>query len=341
MTDQKTLSSAQVKAEALRLGFSACGLAPAAPIEAAHAERLRHWVAEGCHADMGYIADRLDMRLDPRRLVEGARTVVSVALNYYTDDTLAPDGYDFARYARGRDYHDVMRERLRRLMAALGLEEHADGRPFCDTAPIDERYWAARAGLGWCGRSGQLIIPAAGTYFFLGELVLVHPADAYDAPMPARCGHCRRCVDACPTGALFGDGTLDARRCLSYLTIEHRGNLPAGTGDKMGHCVYGCDRCAEACPWNRFARPTDEAAFRPSDAMRDMTADDWQALTIDDYRRLFKGSAVKRAKYEGLIRNIHAVSATAEEAPAPPDSGTAQDTGDVRNTPADEAGKGL
>lgn len=308
MHNPEILSAQQVKAEAARLGFAACGLAPAEPLPAAHADRLRRWLAEGRNGDMAYLANHLDKRLDPRLLVEGAATIVSVALNYFTDDTLSADGYAFARYALGRDYHDVVREKLRALMAALNLEEYRDGRPFCDTAPVDERYWAVRCGLGWTGRSGQLIIPGAGTYFFLGELILCRPADAYDSPTASRCGTCRRCLDACPTGALLGDGTLDARRCLSYLTIEHRGDLPAGTGADMGGCVYGCDRCAEACPWNRFARPTAEAAFRPSDALRRMTAADWQRLTVDDYRALFKGSAVKRAKYEGLLRNIKALS---------------------------------
>lgn len=313
MTPSQTLSAQQVKAEALRLGFAACGLAPALPLDAAHAARVRQWLAEGRHGDMAYLANHLEKRLDPRLLVEGAQTVVSVALNYYTGTSLAPEGYDFARYAQGRDYHDVVREKLRALMAALGLQEHTDGRCFCDTAPVDERYWAMRCGLGWNGRSGQLVIPGAGTYFFLGELILLHPADAYDSPVPSRCGTCRSCIDACPTGALLGDGSLDARRCLSYLTIEHRGDLPADTGDHMGHCVYGCDRCAEACPWNRFARPTAETDFQPSDALRRMTADDWQHLTPEQYRTLFKGSAVKRAKYEGLLRNIRALSDSAPE----------------------------
>lgn len=301
------LSAQQVKAEAARLGFAACGLAPAEPLMPEAAAQYRQWLEGGCQADMAYLANNLEKRLDPRLLVEGARTVVSVAMNYYTDESLSPEGYAFARYARGRDYHDLMRERLRSLMTALSLEEYVDGRPFCDTAPVDERYWAVRCGLGWRGRSGQLVIPGAGTYFFLGELIVCREADAYDDPMQSRCGHCRRCLDACPTGALRGDGTLDARRCLSYLTIEHRGDLPTCAGQEMGNCVYGCDRCAEACPWNRFATVTPEAELHPSEALRSMTADDWANLTVEQYRALFKGSAVKRAKYEGLVRNIGAV----------------------------------
>lgn len=301
------LSAQQIKAEAARLGFSACGLSVAAPVDEAHARRIREWVAAGRHGEMNYLERNLELRLNPCLLVEGARTIVSVALNYYTEAALSPHGYQFARYALGRDYHDVVRERLRELMAAIGLKEHEDGRVFCDTAPVDERYWAVRGGLGWCGRSGQLIIPGAGTYFFLGELILTREADHYDAPQASRCGACRRCVEACPTGALLGDGTLDARRCLSYLTIEYRGDLPAGTAAKMGHCVYGCDRCAEACPWNSFARPTTVEDFQPSASLQRMTTDDWTALTPEQYRALFKGSAVKRAKYDGLVRNIRAI----------------------------------
>lgn len=297
-----------IKAEARRLGFSACGLAPAGPVSAERGARIRKWLAAGRHGTMDYLARNVEKRLDPRQVFEGARTVVSVALNYYPAVSVGTaEGYTLARYAYGRDYHDVVRERLRALMAALGLQEFADGRVFCDTAPIDERYWAVQAGLGWQGRNCQLIVPGAGSYFFLGELLLRHEADAYDRPLPPRCGTCRRCLEACPAAALSADG-IDARRCLSYLTIEHRGPLPAAAGMQMGRCIYGCDRCAEVCPWNRFASPSDETAFRPSAALCDMSAADWQTLTVERYRALFKGSAVKRTKFEGLVRNIRAVA---------------------------------
>ncbi|MDD7563434.1 MAG: tRNA epoxyqueuosine(34) reductase QueG [Alloprevotella sp.] len=312
MSHHIMLHSDQIKAEAKRLGFYAAGIAPAAPLDEEYARRYKAWLAGGHQADMAWIENNLEKRLNPCLLVEGAQTIVSVALGYYLPDSQAGGAVSLARYARGRDYHDVMRERLKALMAALGLQDYVDGRIFCDTAPIDERYWAKQCGLGWPGRSGQFIIPGAGTYFFLGELVLIHPADHYDQPATGRCGECRRCIDACPTGALMGDGTLDARRCLSYLTIEHRGELPIGTGSKMGSCFYGCDRCAEACPWNRFAPATAEKDFQPKTELKQMTTTDWQSLTIEDYRRLFKGSAVKRAGFEGLTRNIQALH-TAED----------------------------
>ena len=304
------LSASHVKQLAAELGFSACGLAPAVPVDSGRAAELRRWLAEGCQADMHYLEGNLDKRLNPCLLVEGAKTVVSLAVNYYSSQVPPASGsaYRLARYAYGTDYHEVVKQLLRRLMQQLGLEEGRDGRVFVDTAPIDEKYWAQQCGLGWRGRHSQLILPRAGSYFFLGELVLVHPADAYDAPMQSHCGNCRRCIDACPTGALRGDGTLDARLCLSYLTIEQRGDLPAEAAEGMGHCFYGCDRCAEACPWNeRFARNTEVEELQPRPTLLCMDKADWQQLTREQYTEIFRKSAVKRAKWEGLARNLEAV----------------------------------
>lgn len=313
------LSARRIKDEAARLGFSACGLARAGRVGPEREAELRHWLAEGCQGEMDYLARHLEMKLDPRLLVEGAKTIVSLAVNYYPGDEAQESRADecdhsdtfrphLARYACGTDYHEVVKEMLRSLLAALGLAEGTDGRCFVDTAPVDEKYWAVQAGLGWRGRNSLLIVPGQGSYFFLGELILTHEADAYDRPVGDRCGNCRRCLEACPTQALRGDGTMDARRCLSYLTIEHRGDLPEGTGEKMGDCIYGCDRCAEACPYNtRLPRPTQIEALRPRPALAAMTEADWRTLTIDRYREIFRKSAVKRAKYEGLMRNIAAV----------------------------------
>lgn len=325
------LHAQQIKTLARHLGFHACGLTAARPVDGQRAAAFRQWLAEGRQADMHYLENHLEKRLDPRLLVPGAQTIVSLAVNYYTPDEMGdsctssslpsegenvarPDEYaqnrwTLARYARGTDYHEVVKTMLRQLMAAMHLEEGTDGRCFVDTAPIDEKYWAQQCGLGWKGRNSQLIIPGAGSYFFLGELVLVHEADAYDRPMPSRCGTCRRCLDACPAHALLGNGELDARRCLSYLTIEHRGPLPDGTGSLMGNCFYGCDRCNDACPWNhRFASPTTVPEFLPRPSILSMTPDDWQHLTVDQYRSLFRQSAVKRAKFEGLMRNVQAIT---------------------------------
>lgn len=308
------LSSAEIKQKAKEIGFSACGMARAEAVAPRRAEELRHWLAGGCHADMDFLSRNLEKKLDPRLLVDGAKTVVSLAVNYYSEslgftDETDEDIWHLARYAYGDDYHEVVKNMLGRLLASLRLEEYKDGRCFVDTAPVDEKYWAQRCGLGWRGRNSQLIIPRMGSYFFLGELILVHEADSYDTPALSRCGSCHACLDACPCHALAGDGTLDARKCLSYLTIEHRGELPAGTGDLMGNCIYGCDRCAEACPWNmRFASPTHIAGLKPRAALLAMKPSDWCNLTPERYRILFRKSAVKRAKFDGLKRNVKAVS---------------------------------
>lgn len=310
-----TISYDDIKRCALALGFDRIGLARAERVSARREAELRKWLCEGCHGEMEYLARNVDKRLDPRLLVEGARTVVSVAVNYNPGDVVCGDGrWHLARYAYGTDYHEVVKAMLRQLLAALGLSEGDDGRAFVDTAPVDEKYWAWRAGLGWRGRNSQLILPGAGSYFFLGELILTHEADRYDVPAPNHCGACRACVDACPMHALKGDGTMDARRCLSYLTIENRGEIPTEAAAGISPCIYGCDRCAEVCPWNRrFASPTAVKALMPRPSILEMENDDWRRLTPEHYRTLFTHSAVKRAKYEGLMRNIRAAITTEAE----------------------------
>ena len=259
---------------------------------------------------MAYLENHVEKRLNPCLLVEGAQTVVSVAVNYYSDRVPAPPStqWRLARYAYGTDYHEVVKGMLHRLLELLGPEAGEGSRAFVDTAPVDEKYWAQRCGLGWQGRNSQLIIPQAGSYFFLGELILTEKCDEYDDFIPNRCGTCHRCVEACPTGALRGDGLLDARRCLSYLTIEHRGPLPTEEARRMSPCFYGCDRCAEACPWNeRFAHNTEVEELQPRPTLLRMDKADWQQLTREQYTEIFRKSAVKRAKFEGLRRNIDAM----------------------------------
>lgn len=313
------ISTATLKECAARIGFAACGVAPAGPVDSRRAEELKAWLAEGCYGDMEYLARNVDKKLDPRLLVEGARSVVSVAVNYYPGEEgftgeSEENAWKLARYAYGTDYHEVVKQMLRELLAALGLEEGTDGRAFVDTAPVDEKYWAVRCGLGWRGRNTQLVIPGAGSFFFLGELILTHECDAYDEPQRNRCGTCHACLDACPTQALRGDGTMDARKCLSYLTIEYRGELPEDAQAKMSPCFYGCDRCAEVCPWNkRFARPTEVTLLQPRPAILAMKPEDWRHLTREQYQELFRKSAVKRAKFEGLTRNISAMEPSETE----------------------------
>lgn len=310
------LSAGLIKAEAERLGFFACGLAEARQVDDRTAARFRQWLQRGCHAGMGYMQRHADLRLDPRRLAEGCRTVVCALLNYRPAVCLPENRLQLSWYAYGQDYHDIVRGKLHSLLTALQQRYPAlTGRAFCDTAPVLERYWAWQCGLGWPGRHTQLVFPHHGSAFFIGGLLLDLPADRYDRPATPHCGTCRRCIDACPTHAIGEDGQLDARRCLSYLTIENRGAIPAEAARKMPPYFYGCDRCLRACPHLQTAPPTREAAFAPRPELLAMTDGDWMRLDVERYRRLFKGSAVKRAKYEGLVRNLQAISQSREAEP--------------------------
>ena len=304
-----TITSEQIKAEAQRLGFFACGIAKADAVEQSVVDSYKRWIAEGCNGNMAYLENYPDKRFDPRLLVPGVRSIVSVALNYAPSRNIPTDAPQFASYALGKDYHDVVKKKLSLLAERLGFELSDQVRAFCDSAPVLERYWAVRAGLGWTGRNHQLIIPHAGSMFFLGELFLPIEVE-YDKPMESRCGTCYQCVEACPTEALqLQDDKhtckFDGRLCLNYQTIENRGDIPDELASKLAPYIYGCDRCQSACPWNRFSVPNTTPELQPSDELLAMKREDWLALTEDDYRKLFKGSAVKRAKYAGLMRNIH------------------------------------
>ena len=314
--------SHRIKAEALRLGFSACGIAKAEPVDEETARAFRNWLRQGGHATMQYMENYEDKRLDPRLLMPGVKSIISVALNYTPETPVK----GFANYAIGKDYHDIVKQKLQKLAQKItphqlprgGEQEPAqttspsgeDGRgvffrAFSDSAPVLERYWAMKAGLGFIGKNHQLIIPGMGSQFFLGELFVDIELEP-DAPCRQHCGNCHRCIDACPTGALEEEGFRGAL-CLSYLTIENRGDIPEEAAQKMGETFYGCDRCQQVCPWNAKAKPTAEPLLQPTSELLSMKDEDWQQLSVEQYRKLFKGSAVKRAKYEGLMRNIKAI----------------------------------
>lgn len=286
------LNSKDIKAQAQRLGFVACGFAKAEPVAESFAIRYRRWLELDFCGEMDYMRRNVEMRLKPNLLVPGVQTIVSLAMNFMPEHQQPA----MSLYAQGQDYHDVMKQRMRQLMEDMQLE----GRCFVDTAPVLERYWAWKSGIGIITPNGGFIsVPGYGPTVFLGELFLLAEADHYDKPLapPPLEGAGERLF--CP--ALTPDG-LDARRCISYQTIEHRGPLPEEI--QLKRTFYGCDRCLRATPQFAEAKPTAEQAFQPSEALLQMTPDDWQSLTEEQYRALFKGSAVKRAKYDGLKRNI-------------------------------------
>ena len=290
-----------IKQRAKELGFTACGITRATAVSDDVRQMFDMWTASGSHGEMNYMAGNYEKRMDPTLLVEGCRSIIVVAQNYYPS-SFTPH---LSRYAQGRDYHKVVKDKLFQLLQYINKLTPTKGRAFCDSAPVLERYWAVQAGLGWCGKNRQLVIPHAGTHFFLGEL-LMDTIAAYDAPYPTtHCGNCNACIDNCPAQALSDRG-LDARRCLSYLTIEYRGALPHGTGEKMGECFYGCDRCQSVCPHNRHASPTDEQQFAPSEKLLSMSTDEWKKLTQEQFDELFSESATQRCGYSQLMRNIEA-----------------------------------
>jgi epoxyqueuosine reductase len=303
-----------VKALALELGFDGVAIGPATPPD--HGAELRDWIAEGRAGTMAYLARRLDERLDPARVLPGAASVVCVALNYHQGEANDPSWEPVARYAWGRDYHDVIGPRLDRLAAHLYEAGGARCRSYVDTGPVLERDLAARAGLGWIGKNTMLLHPELGSWFFVG-VVLTTAALEHDGPLPDRCGSCRACLDACPTGAFVEPYVLDARRCISYLTIEHRGPIDPSLHDGIGPWQFGCDRCQTVCPWNRKAPVTRDAAFLPDRPYPGAEA--LAAMSDDDFRRRFARTALLRAKATGMRRNARIALENARTAGGGPD----------------------
>ena len=296
--------SEEIKQHALSLGFDACGICRAE--ESEQEVHYRRWLLEECHAGMGYLERNIDKRMDPRLLVEGAKSIISVALNYFPYRFQHEDAPQFAYYAYGEDYHDIVKEKLSRLFDFIKLRfPGVSGRYFSDSAPVLERFWAARSGLGFVGKNTLLIIPGKGSYFFLGELIVDLELD-YDSPISQNCGKCRRCLDACPTGAIEKPHWVNARKCISYQTIENKGEISSEIVPRLSNNVYGCDICQVVCPWNRYARPHSTPEFNPSDEFLSLDYKRLQEMDEDTYRRIFRRSAVKRAKFAGLKRNLDA-----------------------------------
>jgi len=305
MNTEKDRYSERIKAEAKRLSFTDCGIASVQHLDEEE-PRLLQWLENGMNGQMGYMERNVEKRLDPGKLVEGARSVVSVILNYYpAEKQKAEDAPVISKYAYGTDYHFVIKDKLKSLMRFIQEEiAPCSGRPFVDSAPVLDRAWARRAGLGWIGKNSHLISPKHGSFFFIGELIIDLEL-AYDQPADTDfCGSCTRCIDACPTKAIVAPHTIDARKCISYLTIENREEIPETFKGQLKDRMYGCDICQDVCPWNRNPSPHNVEAFIPKPDLLEMTRADWKDLDREDFNQLFRKSAVKRAGFKGLRRNI-------------------------------------
>ncbi len=292
-----------IKAEAIRLGFSHVGISEAGFL-GEEAPRLEKWLTNNMHGKMSYMERYFDKRLDPRLLVDGAKSVVSLLLNYYPETT-QPEGTPLiSRYAYGKDYHEVIKNKLGQLMEFI--REHigeVSGRAFTDSAPVLDRAWAAKSGLGWIGKNSNLIHPKAGSYFLIAELIIDLELDP-DAPIRDYCGTCTRCIDACPTDAIIAPQIVDGSKCISYFTIELKDQIPVEVKGKFENWAFGCDICQEVCPWNRFSKPTEVAEFEMKEEIQIWEKKEWLEITEDVFKKVFKDSPLKRTGFSGIKRNL-------------------------------------
>tara|TARA_Y100000815_G_scaffold113510_1_gene102484 strand:+ start:51345 stop:52208 length:864 start_codon:yes stop_codon:yes gene_type:complete len=281
-----------------------CGIAKAGFLEQ-EAPRLEKWLKEGRHGQMKYMENHFDKRLDPTLLVDGAKSVISLLLNYYPEETQVDNTYKISKYAYGQDYHFVIKSKLKELLHSI--QEHigeVGGRAFVDSAPVLDKAWAAKSGLGWIGKNSNLLSKQVGSFFFIAELIVDIELE-YDTPVTDHCGSCTACLDACPTQAIIEPYVVDGSKCISYFTIELKDNLPNELKGSFDNWAFGCDVCQDVCPWNRFSKPHREPLFNPHPDLLSMTKKDWEEITEDTFRKVFKNSAVKRTKFEGLKRNIN------------------------------------
>ena len=292
-----------VKQKARQLGFDFCGISKAEKLTEEE-PKLESWLKKGFHGEMAYLENHFDKRLDPTKLVPGAKSVISLLYNYFPDEQPKHSNYKIARYAYGEDYHFVIKEKLKTFLLQIREEiGEIDGRVFVDSAPVMERQWAAKSGLGWHGKNTLLINKQQGSYFFLAEIIIDLELE-YDGPINDYCGTCNRCMEACPTDAIIDAGVLDASKCISYITIELKGAIPTEFNGKMNNWIFGCDICQEVCPWNRFAKKHHEPAFEKTDGVREVLDRDKIEFTDEVFSQLFRNSPIKRTKFEGLRRNI-------------------------------------
>ena len=292
-----------IKKEAKRLGFDFCGISKAEFLTE-EAPRLEKWLKENKHGEMKYMENYFDKRLDPRLLVDGARSVISLLYNYYPEQTQVTDAPKISKYAYGKDYHEVIKDKLNEFLFSLKQEiGNVSGRAFVDSAPVMDNVWAAKSGLGWVGKNSNLINKQQGSFFFIAELIIDVELE-YDGPIKDYCGTCTKCIDACPTEAIVAPYVVDGSKCISYLTIELKENIPTEFKDKMDNWAFGCDVCQDVCPWNSFSMPHNQAQFKNTNGLLNYTESEWNDITEETFNFIFKNSAVKRTKYKGLKRNL-------------------------------------
>ena len=292
-----------IKAEAKRLGFLSCGVSKAEFLEE-EAPRLEKWLNKNMHGEMGYMENYFDKRLDPRLLVDGGKSVISLLLNYYPQEEQNEDSYKLSKYAYGQDYHHVIKAKLKMLQEFITQEiGEVNGRAFVDSAPVLDKAWAAKSGLGWIGKHSNLLTQQVGSFYFIAELIVDLDLE-YDHRVTDHCGTCTACLDACPTQAIVEPYVVDGSKCISYLTIELKNQLPSEFKDKMDDWMFGCDICQDVCPWNKFSKSHNEPLFNPHPDLLSMTKKDWEEITEDVFKKVFQKSAVKRTKFSGLNRNI-------------------------------------
>ena len=293
-----------IKEEAKRLGFLSCGISKASFLEE-EAPRLESWLNNNMHGQMSYMENHFDKRLDPRLLVDGAKSVISLVLNYFPSEFQNEEAYKISKYAYGEDYHFVIKDKLKELLHFIQTEiGEVNGRAFVDSAPVLDKAWAAKSGLGWIGKNSNLITQKVGSFYFIAELIVDLELE-YDSPTTDHCGTCTACIDACPTEAIVAPYVVDGSKCISYFTIELKDNLPNEMKDKFDDWMFGCDVCQDVCPWNRFSKPHNEPRFQPNNEILQFTKSDWEEITQDTFQKVFKNSAVNRTKLSGLQRNIN------------------------------------
>ncbi|WP_291906153.1 tRNA epoxyqueuosine(34) reductase QueG [Chitinophaga sp. CB10] len=293
-----------IKALARELGFDYCGISEAVQLDD-DARRLEQWLKKGMHGSMHYMENHFDKRIDPRKLVDGAKSVITLLYNYFPSEKQRSDAPKVSKYAYGEDYHEVIRAKLKTMLDRM--QEHigaVQGRGFVDSAPVLERSWARRSGLGWMGKNGNIINKQSGSFFFIATLITDIELE-YDGPVGDYCGTCTRCLDACPTGAIVSPGVVDGSRCISYFTIELKDQLiPEKMQGSFDNWMFGCDTCQDVCPWNRFSKPNSEVAFTPIPAILNFSTSDWEEMTEEAFKTIFRHSPLKRSKYAGIRRNL-------------------------------------